>query len=319
MSLRSVVAHGLRSALLIGALVAALAGVLSHGAGFDARLDLLTHFAPVWVAVSLVAMAIAVLARPPQRGIVLAAAAVGVVANGLLVVPEFVRSNGPDEPLNPAARVKVIQINALRSNADIGRVADWLIAQDPDVVTITEARHDLRDLLIRRTGWSTAGSQGSLMIFTRERYVKMDRPEPRSDSELAFVNATYIIHGELVEIVTAHLDWPSRPRAARQARGLEDVVRRLPRERMILTGDFNATPWSAELRRLDIRLGLVRRDRAVASWPAQVLDWPWPAPVLPIDHVYAGRGWATVKVERGPRLGSDHYPVIVTLAMVARR
>ena len=39
-----------------------------------------------------------------------------------------------------------------------------------------------------------------------------------------------------------------------------------------------------------------------------------PFPFLPIDHVYAGRDWRTVRVQRGPRLDSDHYPVIVRLA-----
>ena len=67
---------------------------------------------------------------------------------------------------------------------------------------------------------------------------------------------------------------------------------------------------------------LIRRDRALFTWPAQQdsrLRWLGLFPILPIDHVYAGPGWATVKVERGPRLGSDHYPVIVTLAPVAPR
>ena len=41
-------------------------------------------------------------------------------------------------------------------------------------------------------------------------------------------------------------------------------------------------------------------------------------PLLPIDHLYAGPGWATVSVRRGPPLGSDHYPLVVTLAPVAR-
>lgn len=92
-----------------------------------------------------------------------------------------------------------------------------------------------------------------------------------------------------------------------------------PRERMILGGDFNASHWSAEVRRLDHSLGLIRRERAVATWPAQVFGQAWPLPFLPIDHIYAGPGWATVKVERGPWLGSDHYPLVVTLAPIAPR
>jgi endonuclease/exonuclease/phosphatase (EEP) superfamily protein YafD len=142
----------------------------------------------------------------------------------------------------------------------------------------------------------------------------MHRPRLPPHSQLTFVNATYANPGGAMELVTTHLAWPTAAPVARQRRELASVVARLPRERMILTGDFNATPWSAAIRTLDRDLGLTRRDRAVATWPAQVLGLDWPLPFLPIDHVYAGPAWATIKVERGPGLGSDHYPLIVTLA-----
>lgn len=86
---------------------------------------------------------------------------------------------------------------------------------------------------------------------------------------------------------------------------------------MIIAGDFNSTPWSFARRRDDRDFGLIRRTRALFTWPAEKISHnrlPAPFPYLPIDHVYAGPGWATVSVERGPRLGSDHYPVVVTLA-----
>ncbi|MGH7012300.1 MAG: hypothetical protein ACREEX_15810, partial [Caulobacteraceae bacterium] len=38
-----------------------------------------------------------------------------------------------------------------------------------------------------------------------------------------------------------------------------------------------------------------------------------PFPFLPIDQVYAGDSWKTVSVKLGPRLGSDHLPVVVVL------
>jgi endonuclease/exonuclease/phosphatase (EEP) superfamily protein YafD len=88
---------------------------------------------------------------------------------------------------------------------------------------------------------------------------------------------------------------------------------------MIVTGDFNSTPWSFQRRRWDRAIGIPRRERAVPSWPARNykrLKWPG-MPFLPIDHVYAGPAWATVNVRRGPRLSSDHYPLVVTLAPVA--
>ena len=205
----------------------------------------------------------------------------------------------------------------MRSNTDIARIADWLSRQDADVVTVTEARRDLRDLIVQQTGWRMAGAHGDLIIFTPRRYERMVRPQAGAD--LAYVNATYASSSGSMEVATTHLGWPIWPETPAQIDGLERVAQRLSRERLILTGDFNLTPWSRELKRLDQSLGLTRRDRAVATWPAQVFGRDWPLPVLPIDHMYAGPGWATVKVERGPNLGSDHYPLIVVLAPVAPR
>lgn len=299
--------------LALWALAAALASVLAH-AGFGSAPGMLAHFAPFFLS-AVVPLAVAAFwTRLPWRLATLAAGIVSMVATGLLMAPELLRDAGPEAPSGRPGQIKVIQLNALRSNADIVRVADWLIAERPDVVTITEARHDLRDLLVRRTGWKTAGAAGTLMIFTPRQYVRMDRPTARRGAPLAFVNATYETPGGPIEVVTAHFNRSLAPSVAGQALALESIVEQRPRARMILTGDFNATPWSAELRRLDRTLGLFRRDRGVATWPAQLSGRAWPLPFMPIDHVYAGPEWATVSVERGPWLGSDHYPVIVTLA-----
>ncbi|WP_293677145.1 endonuclease/exonuclease/phosphatase family protein [uncultured Phenylobacterium sp.] len=301
------------SILTLFVLAAAAAALLALGGPRSSWLDVLSHFAPLYGAIGLLGAAWAVAAG---RGPVVAASVLAVIASGFLMLPEFLRDTGPVAVAGSPGELKVIQINAGRNNTDIGRVAAWLNAQDADVITVTEARHDLRDLLVQG-GWKTAGAAGSLMIFTRERYLRMVRPELRSDSKLTFVNATYEMATRPVEVLTTHIDWPTRRLARKQMEALEEVVAARSDARMIVTGDLNSTPWSAQLRTLDTSLGLIRRDRAVATWPAQVMGRAWPLPFLPIDHVYAGTGWATVKVERGPWVGSDHYPLIVTLAPVA--
>lgn len=290
----------------------AIAALLALGGRWITPLDVFSHFAPIYVVVGLITGLLALMTR--QR--VILAAAIAAVAAGLaLMAPEFTRSTGPSLPAGRAGQIKVIQFNAQRTNRDLGRTVDWLVAQDPDVVAISEARHDLRDRLMARK-WGLAGEQGSLMIFTRAPYLRMVRPHVAKVSELTFVNATYDLPGGEAEIVTMHFDWPTRDTFRYQPWGLEAVVKQRPTRRMLLLGDFNNTPWSRHIRGLDTRLGLIRRDRAVATWPAEVLGRPWPLPFLPIDHIYAGPGWATVKVERGPWLGSDHYPLIVTLAPI---
>lgn len=299
--------------------LAALAAVLGLAGRWAPRLDIFAHFAPLYAIVCLLGALVALAARLVWRRAVLLTCALGLLASGLMIVPEFTRLGGPPARPDAPGQIKVVQLNAHYSNTDIGRVADWLIAQHADIVTVSEARHDLRDLLVRRAGWQVAGARGDLMIFTRDHYLRMDRPRRPGGWDTTFVNATYATSSGPLEVVTTHLTWPTEAIIGQQMRDMEAIAAHRPRERMVLTGDMNATPWSAEVLRLDRSLGLMRRDRGLATFPAELFGRPWPLPFLPIDHVYAGRGWATVNVERGPWVGSDHYPLIVTLAPVAPR
>jgi endonuclease/exonuclease/phosphatase (EEP) superfamily protein YafD len=318
-SVRRVLAEALAVFLTLNAAAGAGAAVLAHGGRWSAALDILTHFAVLYLAGGALVIVLALLLRNWGRLVAAGLGAVAVLASLLLMAPELLRGTGPAAPSDAPGQVKVIQFNTLRTNADIGPIADWLIAQRPDIVTLTEARHDLRDLLIERTGWHTAGAHGHLIIFSREPRLQMRRPALPQPTPLTFVNAAYPSASGPYELVTVHFDWPTGREQPREHAALPALLAQRPRDRMILTGDFNSSPWSFALRRTEERLGLIRRDKALATFPATRRGFLWPTPVLSIDHVYAGPGWATVKVERGPRLGSDHYPLVVTLAPVAPR
>lgn len=308
-------ARGIDRGLPILAALVALAGVAGLAGRWITPLDAFSHLALVYLVAAAALAAHTPLAAPRARFTALALLALGAGASLALIVPEYLQKRPETaEPGPVPSQIKIIQLNALRTNGDIARVARWVISERPDIVTITEARHDLRDRLIRQAGWKLAGEMGHLMIFTPRHYLVMNRPKVDRRSQLTFVNATYEEAVGNVEVVTAHIGWPIDPDAPRQIRGLEDVVRRLPRDRMVLTGDFNAAGWSQAIRGIDARYGLVRRDHAIPTWPAQILGRPWPLPFVPIDHVYAGPGWRTVSVRRGPWVGSDHYPLVVVLA-----
>jgi endonuclease/exonuclease/phosphatase (EEP) superfamily protein YafD len=94
-------------------------------------------------------------------------------------------------------------------------------------------------------------------------------------------------------------------------------VQRFARERFVLMGDLNMTPWSQGLQRLDRLLPLQRVTRAQPSWPAplNMFGTRLPFPVMPIDHIYATPDLSPGSVARGPFIGSDHYPVIVRVGL----
>jgi endonuclease/exonuclease/phosphatase (EEP) superfamily protein YafD len=307
--------------LLLGTACACL-GMLAQGGRFSGKLDVITHFALLLLIGAAVAAILSGLGAGRMRKIGMALAAVGLVAAGALILPEFLRSTGPSAPPDAPNQIKVVEFNVLRQNRNINGIAAWLQKENPDFVFLTEPTPALRDLIKARTGWKAVASHSNTVIFARDRYLLMDRPAepPRS---VTFANATFANETGPIEVVIAHLGWPNN--AGRYSKGdetLQDVLSKLPRDRMVLAGDFNSTPWSFTRRRDDVGYGLIRRDRALATWPTgHAGPWPWPAPFpfLPIDHVYAGPGWATVSVERGPRLGSDHYPIVVRLAPVTPR
>lgn len=84
---------------------------------------------------------------------------------------------------------------------------------------------------------------------------------------------------------------------------------------VLVSGDFNATPWSAAYRSFRGSTGLL---------DSSARQWPWPTwftgsaagsvLALPIDHVLHAAGWRVLDRRIGPDIGSDHRPLIVSFA-----
>lgn len=303
-------------AAMLGVSSAALS-LLAHGGRVSTRLDILTHFAPIYLAMALVALPLCFAAtRELRLGLALCAVA-GLVASGALLFPEYLPEGRAGSPAEGGQRLKVVQFNAWGGNATPEAAAAWIFAQDPDVVVLQEGAEVAAALA------ATGKLHGTCVdcpvaILTRGKPLSSASGVPigRDFSYLLAVNVAS--ERGAFTVVGAHCFWPVfRTLSKAQAADLRRLVARYPRERMIIAGDFNSTPWSFARRRDDRDFGLIRRTRALFTWPAEKISHnrlPAPFPYLPIDHVYAGPGWATVSVERGPRLGSDHYPVVVTLA-----
>jgi endonuclease/exonuclease/phosphatase (EEP) superfamily protein YafD len=233
-----------------------------------------------------------------------------VIAGTGLVLPELTRP-APRPPAAAGNQLKLIQFNTFADNADPDRAAAWIARQDADIVVIEEAVPAVVRGVLRRSGYYVACPECSVVIFSRKRGIAWGAPmRQRGWGRAPLIWATFDAPGGPFTVVGVHYTWPTDGSQPIQAERLARLLDRFPKDRLILAGDFNSTPWSFARRREDARFGLERRTKALFTWPSSVLPFAF----LPIDHVYAGRAWKTVKVERGPRLSSDHYPVIVTLA-----
>jgi endonuclease/exonuclease/phosphatase (EEP) superfamily protein YafD len=116
-----------------------------------------------------------------------------------------------------------------------------------------------------------------------------------------------------LEIVAVH--FPRLPHVKAQFEQLAvllDYLRERPNA-IILMGDFNATKFSRLVSEFSEHTGM-RRLTAIPSWPsfAELPQWG-------IDHIYADRRIRLLEKPRiGRASGSDHYPVVATIAVPAK-
>lgn len=308
------------AALLAG--LCALASIAAQWGRVSLRLDLLAQFAHFWLLGAAVALATAILFRGWRRWSLVIPGLVGIILAGSIVLPEFVRPTGPHAPADAPDQLKIVQFNVWHHNPDPGAILAWLDAERPDIAIIEENPGPFsRALKADDHGWSVACLRCEVVILSRKPALSAAAMRRVRGQPMPLTHATFADRHGPFEVIGVHNAWPTDADQPFQEKRLADFIAGRPRERLIVAGDFNSASWAFQRRRWDQAFGLVRRERAIPSWPAQTykkLHWLG-LPFLPIDHVYAGPGWATVSVRRGPRLSSDHYPLVITLAPVAPR
>ncbi len=308
------------TALMLG-LVGLGMTVACLGGAWSDRLDAFTHAAPVWLLMGFGAVILgAVSARGGERWVMVGLGAATLLGGAVLMGPDLWAA-WRFKPATPAASdLKIVQFNVWHENRTPEKSLAWILAQDADVVIIEEGAGSAWPLVKSlRAAYPFAscerGSSCETWIFSRKKMIArggipMDGPYLSAAwATLADAKGPFTVTG-------VHYTWPV-PAGPQQAQGrkLAQMIAKFGAKSTILTGDFNSTPWSFTLKRQDKTLGLRRWTRALPSWPAGKFSrvMAAPAPFLPIDHVYAGSEWHAVRVERGPALGSDHRPVVVTL------
>ncbi len=307
------------TALMLG-LVGLGMAVACLGGAFSDRLDAFTHAAPLWLLMGVGALILGgAFARDGERWVMLGLGGATLLACAMLMLPEYWAALRY-KPATPAeSDLKVVQFNVWHDTRSPEASLAWIRAQDADVVQIEEGGGSATPIIkaLRAEYPFTSCAKDAYCetwIFSKKKMLARGRMPPGAP----YLSGAWVTLADAkgpFTMVATHFTWPipAGPQQA-QSRKLVEIVRQFDPKSTILTGDFNSTPWSFSLKRQDKALGLYRWTRALPSWPASQFSRVLfaPAPFLPIDHVYAGSQWRAVKIERGPSLGSDHRPVVVT-------
>ena len=310
--------------LIVVAIPALLIGLISL-AGFFGRwfwvFDLAASFRPQY-AVVLLAGGVALLLRSwPRLGSTILI--VGLV-NLAYVAPLFWgRQNIP--AASPA--IRVVSFNVQGQNEQYEQVIDFLTEVNADVVFLHEANRLWERALSEalaggRLPYRQHRSRPDHLIFSTLTLTRDSPSEVIShgwaEREARAMEVTVSLGEAEVTMLGIH---PLAPTNARRA-ALRDAQFKFvadwvgsARGPTVVVGDFNATPWSHVSRPLT-GAGLRNSQRGFGLAPSFPVDGSFLTRV-PIDHLLHSSHLAVSDRWLGPDLGSDHFPLVVDMALVA--
>jgi endonuclease/exonuclease/phosphatase (EEP) superfamily protein YafD len=204
--------------------------------------------------------------------------------------------------------------NIYKSNFDFPRIAENLRKLQADVVILVEIlpeHKDLFPLLLEEYPHqlSCHSSRRSCDIAIVSRYPIANPTWPISEIVEHIAHAVVSSPIGDIQLVGYHSSrFPLSRDQLENAKVLTTILGGLPRP-MILAGDFNATPQSRTVNMIAANNQLTRLS-SLPTWPARRF-----LPQLAIDHIMISDELeAVTSVDSGDPVGSDHMPLVVTIA-----
>lgn len=253
--------------------------------------------------------------------------------NGWCLLPIYMPDHNAAHPGGPVLRLA--QVNLLHKNRDRERVLDFIRRADVDVMflqeidpwwerVVSEADVPYRFVVAR----AAEGSFGIAMLahrslednaITVEGTRVLEFADGSVGAERPGIEATLLFGGRRVKVLSIHPPPPvtsalsaMRDAALLKAKAWADQQA----DPHIIIGDLNTTPWSRAFTSLTGDGKLVNSQNGFGNqgtWPTH-LPALW---LLPIDHCLHCEAWVCIERRLGEENGSDHLPLLVTLAIQA--
>jgi endonuclease/exonuclease/phosphatase (EEP) superfamily protein YafD len=277
-------------------------------------------FVPYWFIPVDAALLAALLVR--RYGLA-AAAALLVVVQLWLTLPGSLWASANPADLAARAPLRVMSVNLLGVNAQTAPITDEIAVSGADIIALQEyspqwqaalSRPDLLARYPHRLEHPRSDSFGMAILSALP--FASSREEDLEGVPLGFVEVDVGKHR--LTLADVHTLPPARldyfPVWTEQMASLRDRLAAIPGP-LVLAGDLNATVWHAPFQALvarRLRDAHVDRGRSLAfTWPNGV----FPLPPTRLDHLLVSPEIAVVSITEGTGAGSDHKPLLATLAL----
>ena len=301
----------------------AIIGLLVGMAGmFAARLGHIwigfDIFAQFWMQFTFLTLACALGLLVPRYKTLIAMVLLTLFVAGYSVWPYYV-SAGQMPPLSaPLENEKILRVasfNTFAKNLDFKATAEAVLRLDADVIALIEFEGTKQPVLDELR--QAYPYQETCWAITPDCDFAILSKTPLSDvsAKALWVGAPFMsakLGSEFgnVTIIATHTNrFPHQRSQLTQILGLIKYIETM-QGKIILVGDFNATPFSRITQTVSDSLGFERLTY-LPSWSAT-----YGLPQLAIDHVFVSPGIRALDHERiGDNAGSDHFPITITLGV----
>jgi endonuclease/exonuclease/phosphatase (EEP) superfamily protein YafD len=287
-------------------------------AGFFGRklwlLDITSHFR-VQYFFSLLLVTVGCLVSGQVWGALAAIALASV--NATVMLPRFIplaqaASNGPV--------YRLLLSNVLMRNRSYDQLRKLVVREQPDLIVLIEPDQAWLDGLAHLRPdypyWAVASRQDAygIAVLSRQPFQSAEVIHLGS-AEVPTVVARLNVGNHPDQMLTVIATHPPPPKGAvhsasrnNQLLALAQFARQ-PGEALILCGDLNLSPWSPHFS------DLLKSSRLADSGRGFGVQPTWPADNwllrTPIDHCLVSPHISVRRRRLGPRIGSDHLPIIL--------
>lgn len=279
--------------------------------------------------VYLPAYPVAVFAAVFRRWLLLAPALLVIAFHLWWVLPDYSGASAIPAEAQEAPRLNLVTSNILFGNTRLEEHAQALADHEPDVLFLQEYQRGFAAHL------ESAGLTAELPHF-REAFapgwltgIAVYSRYPLENLDVLFVSnrpviqADITVDGETVRIFNIHSISPGGRWVVNPWNdGWRTYTELFEAEEspFLVAGDFNMTQhhnWYGELKEIGLKSCHEERGRGNAT------TWPYGdgrmlyrlLPPIRIDHVFVSEGLTCMSISEGEAIGTDHRPVIATLAI----
>lgn len=297
------------------AIVLALFSVATLFAEWHRNIELVSHFRLQYLVSSLLLLLVFAVLRRRNFSLLLAAMA---LLNAWFVLPWYMSD---DRREAGGEAIRILQANVLRKNTETAALLAQIDTENPDLVILLEMTPpwlQAMQSLSAEYPYSIAEAQEG--AFGIGLFSKL----PLEDARIVYgppvglpeIRAVVLIGEQRVSLVSAHA-MPPIGRASIEARNAqlaalgEELGMSIRPTTFI--GDLNTSMWAPTYLAFEKASGLRNGRKGFGLVPTFPVFFPIAA--IPIDHCLVSEEIEVLEFRTGARIGSDHWPIIVTLAL----